>query len=398
MMSSLGEEPTASLHSETPPVSTPRRRNVQRLVGPVLVAALTLGAGIAVGAATRNSSSSSSSRGTTPSAGGAPPSSSAALGDTSGGLNTAQVAAKVSPAIVDIDTTLANDTGRAAGTGMVISSSGVVLTNNHVIDNASTITVHAIGSGRSYPANVLGYDITDDVAIVQMKGASGLATITAARSAPVLIGQPVVGVGNAGGKGGTPTATQGVVSAVDQTVTASDQGANSETLHGMIQTDAQIQPGDSGGPLVNADGQVIGMTTAASSPGGRLQQASTTVGYAIPIDRALTIGRQIAAGQAGTNIHLGSRALLGVEIRDTATGPGTGAPVVGVQPNSPAASLGIAVGDSIVSLNGAPIGSFADLTNGLAPFHAGDSVTLGWVDGAGHRHTGTVALVAGPPG
>ena len=166
----------------------------------------------------------------------------------------------------------------------------------------------------------------------------------------------------------------------------------------MIQTDAQIQPGDSGGPLVNADAQVVGMDTAASTPGGRLQQASQTVGFAIPIGRVLTIGHQIESGQAGPNLHLGVRGVLGVEVRDSGGSPSAGAPVVSVEPSSPAASLGLTAGDSIVSLNGAPIGTSAALTTGLAPFHSGQSVTIGWIDTSGHRHTGTVALMPGPPG
>jgi len=381
---------------ENPPTeaaadSGARGPSARQLVGSGLVLALVLGAGIAVGAATRPSSSRSTGRATSATAGTTPSGSQSGLGDGSGGLNVARIAAQVSPSIVDINTTLAGGAGAAAGTGMVMSTSGEVLTNNHVIDDATTVTVRAVTSGRTYTADVVGYDITDDVAVLRLRGASGLTPITTAASPPVLIGQPVVGIGNALGKGGVPTATAGVVSATNQTVTASDQGANAETLHGMIQTDAQIQPGDSGGPLVNADAQVVGMDTAASTPGGRLQQASQTVGFAIPIARVLTIGHQIETGQTGPNIH------LGVEVRDSGSSQ-AGAPVVSVEPSSPAASLGLTAGDSIVSLNGAPIGTSAALTTALAPFHSGQSVTIGWIDTAGHRHTGTVTLMPGPPG
>ena len=229
----------------------PRARSRRRLVTGILIAGLALGAGIAVGAATRNGSSASSGqRGST--SGGISPSSARVLGGASGGLQVAAIAANVDPAVVDIDTVLANNAGAAAGTGMVISASGEVLTNHHVIDDASSITVRAVGSGRIYTATVVGYDVPNDVALLQMKGASALTTITTAKSPSVLIGNPVVAIGNAQGKGGTPTVTQGVISGVDQTVTASDNGQNPETLSGMIQTYAQIQPGDSGGPLVNA--------------------------------------------------------------------------------------------------------------------------------------------------
>jgi S1-C subfamily serine protease len=317
---------------------------------------------------------------------------------TNSGLDVSGVASKVDPGVVDINTTLANNGGAAAGTGLVISGSGQVLTNNHVIDNATTITVRVVGTVRTYTAEVIGYDIAHDIAVLQLRGASALRTITTARSPSVLIGEPVVAIGNALGKGGVPTATPGVVSAVDQTVTARANGQTAETLRGMIQTDAQIQPGDSGGPLVNADAQAIGMNTAASTSSGGLQQASPTAGFAIPIDTALSIAHQIEAGQATGTIHLGSRALLGVEVRDSPNTPGgSGALIIGIQPHSPAASLGLTAGDSVISLNGTPISTSSDLTAAIAPSHAGDTVTVGWIDTAGHQHSASVALIAGPP-
>jgi len=302
----------------------------------------------------------------------------------------------VDPAVVDINTTLASNGGAAAGTGMVISSTGEVLTNNHVIDEATSISVRSVTSGRTYSATVVGYDATDDVALLQLKGASGLATITPAKAATLLIGQPVVAIGNALGHGGTPSATAGVVAAVNQTVTATDNGQNPETLHGMIETDAQIQPGDSGGPLANPAAQVVGMDTAATTNGGGLQQATETAGFAIPINTALTVAHEIAAGQAGPNIHLGDRALLGVDIAQT-NAAGGGAAVSRVVPGTPAASLGIAAGDAIVAFNGTTITSGADLTTAIAPLHPGDRVTVTWVDRSGQRHTATTSLVKGPP-
>lgn len=379
------------------PGRDPTRRSARRLVRNVLVAGLALGAGVALGSATRDGSSPSNGQNTAAGAGATSPSLPSLSGGASGGLDLSRIAAKVDPAIVDINTTLANNGGAAAGTGMVISASGEVLTNNHVIDGATTIRVRVVGSGRTYTADVVGYDMTGDVAVLQMRGASGLTTITTAKSSAVLIGEPVVAIGNALGQGGTPTATQGVVSAVGQTVTASANGQSTETLKGMIQIDSQIQPGDSGGPLVKADAQVIGMDTAASASGGRLQQASGTVGFAIPIDTALSIAHQIEARQATGNVHLGSRALLGVNVRDTNTQGGSGAPVVGIEPHTPAASLGLSAGDSITSLNGTPISTSSDLTAALAPLHAGDTVTVGWIDTAGHHHSATAALIAGPP-
>ena len=389
------EEPIETPGSEPARDDPPSRHSARRVVVGVVVAALVLGAGIGVGAATRSSSTTSTSKSSsttettppTPAAGSAP-----------GTLNAETVAARVDPAVVDIDTTLANGQGSAEGTGMVISANGQVLTNNHVIDEASSISVRSVATGNSYSATVLGYDVTDDIALLQVKGAPALATITPQRVGPQLIGTPVVAIGNALGKGGTPTVVAGVISATSQTVTASENGQNSETLHGMIQTNAQIQPGDSGGPLADAAAQVIGMTTAATTTGNGLQQTtSPNAGFAIPINTALTIARQIAAGQATGNIHLGTRALLGVEVRDTTTGGTSGAQVVGVASGSPAATIGLTAGDTITSVNGTPISNFSDLTNAIAQLHPGDTATIGWTDGSGHQHSAQVKLAAGPP-
>ena len=198
---------------------------------------------------------------------------------------TNSTAAKVTPAVVNINTTLEN--GAAAGTGMVLTSDGYVLTNNHVIDGETSITVE-LQNGSDHSASVVGYDATDDVALIHINGVSGLRSINS-NSGSVSVGDSVVAVGNALGKGGSPTVVSGSVTATNQTITASDDdGSNAETLHNLIQTNAPIQPGDSGGPLLDASGRVIGMDSAASTNTGfGLRQASTNEGYAIPISDAL---------------------------------------------------------------------------------------------------------------
>ena len=208
-------------------------------------------------------------------------------------MNTSAIASQVDPALVDIDTTLAQG-GATAGTGMVLTSSGLVLTNNHVIENASTINVQVIGSQRTYSATVLGYSVTDDVALLQLQNASGLKTVTTGNSSNLSVGQPVVAIGNAGGTGGTPTAVGGTITALNQTITAGDAGTLSETLNGLIETNADIQPGDSGGALVNTSGKVVGMNTAAAQTNG----TSTNQGYAIGINQALSLANQIKSGRA----------------------------------------------------------------------------------------------------
>jgi S1-C subfamily serine protease len=277
-------------------------------------------------------------------------------------LNVSSIAGTIDPSVVDINTTLPQ--GAAAGTGMVLSSSGEVLTNNHVINGATSISV-TVSGGRVYPAKVVGYDATDDVAVLQLQGAPKLPAISTSVSQP-LVGDPVVAIGNALGRGGTPATAQGSVTALNQTITATDDGgSNPETLNGVIQVDANIQPGDSGGPLVNADGQVVGMDSAGSQgqqmavrtdpgsgsgfstdpgsgsgsgfgtdpgsgsgsgfgtdpgSGGGLGSGSnsgsgSTVGFAIPIQSALTIAHQIESGTTNGKVNAGSRAILGVEVQ-----------------------------------------------------------------------------------
>ncbi len=225
-------------------------------------------------------------------------------------LDTDAIVALVDPAVVDITTMI--DGGEAAGTGMVLTSSGLVLTNNHVIDGATRINVQIAGSGPTYDAHVVGYDVVDDIALIQIENVSGLATIAIGDSASVAVGDGVVAIGNALGSPGPHAVGTGSVEALDETITANDLTGDSESLSGLIQTDATIQPGDSGGPLVNTSGQVIGINTAASV-GGRRGFSSTSE-YAIPIAKALEIARQIQNGQGSATVHIGDRAILGIKI------------------------------------------------------------------------------------
>jgi S1-C subfamily serine protease len=241
-------------------------------------------------------------------------------------LTTPQIAAKVDPGLVDVVTTLGYQGGKAAGTGMVLTSTGEVLTNNHVIDGATSIKATDIGNGRTYTAKVVGYDKTHDVAVLQLQNASGLQTVTLSSASPQT-GQKVVALGNALGKGGTPSVASGRINGLGQSITASDEGAaDSERLTGMIGHNAPIQPGDSGGPLVNTEGEVIGMNTAASdssasgSPSQSSQSQAATQAFAIPITRASSIADQIEAGTPSSTVHIGATAFLGVETSPSGTG------------------------------------------------------------------------------
>ena len=342
--------------------------------------------------------------------------------NSSGPSDASSIASKVDPGLVDINTTLGYSGNQAAGTGIVLTSNGVVLTNNHVIDGATSISATDVGNGKTYSATVVGYDRTHDIAVLALHNASGLQTATLGNSSTASVGEDVVGVGNAGGTGGTPSAAGGTITALNQSITASDEGdGTSEQLTGLIQTNANIQPGDSGGALVNDQGEVLGVDTAASagfqfqSNGG--QQG--TQGFAIPINTALNIARQIEGGQASSTVHIGTTAFLGVEISPNGssssngsglgpfggifgnsgnTGPNvSGAAVAGTVTNGPAQEAGIAQGDVITSLGGKSIGSANDLTAAMGAYHPGDKVTVGWTDANGNTHTATVQLSSGPP-
>ena len=326
-----------------------------------------------------------------------------AAGVTSGSkvLTTSQIAAQTDPGLVDIYTTLGYQHARAAGTGMVVSPSGEVLTNNHVINGATSIKARDVGNGRTYQAKVVGYDHSHDIAVLQLQGASGLETVDLGDSSSASVGQKVVALGNALGKGGTPSVATGHVAGLGAAITASDAGAGtSERLTGLIHHNAGIQPGDSGGPLVNTAGEVIGINTAASQ--GVQFRGQQTEAFAIPINQVVSLAKQIESGKASATVHIGQTAFLGVEIMpaDSAAAngvqAGAGAAVAGVLPGAPAERAGLAQGDVIVSVDGNRISSPEALQSALGRHHPGDGVTIGWADTVGQTHSATVVLATGP--
>jgi S1-C subfamily serine protease len=299
----------------------------------------------------------------------------------------------VDPAVVDITTRISG--GEAAGTGMVLTSSGLVLTNNHVIDGATAISVQIAGSGPSYTAHVVGYDVVDDIALIKLDNASGLTTVAIGNSTALTVGDHVVTIGNALGSAGPHAVSSGAIQALDQSITANDLTGGSEDLTGLIQIDATLQPGDSGGPLVNASGQVIGMNTAATVSGRRA--AVTTGGYAITIDKALAVAQQIENGKSSTTIHVGDRAILGIEVTSNTSSTQGGAVVAGVTAGGPAAAAGITPGSIITAIDGTTIGSADEVGPALFSNSPGDKVAVTWTDPAGAAHTETLQLVVGPP-
>jgi S1-C subfamily serine protease len=293
--------------------------------------------------------------------------------------------------VVVIETNLAYQGATAAGTGMVLTSSGEVLTNNHVISGATTIKIVVPKTGKTYTARVVGYAKSVDVAVLQLQGASNLKTISVS-SAKLAVGAEVTAVGNAGGTGSITSAT-GTVTGLGRSITASDDQGASERLAGLIETNAGVQPGDSGGPLVNGRGQVVGMDTAASTGSG-FQSISATDAYAIPIAKALTIANAISSGKASATVHVGATAFLGVQVESLDAA--SGALVAGVVSRGPAASAGLAAGDVITAIAGRTVSSPTTISSVVLAKKPGAKVKVTYVDQSGASQTTTVTLGTGP--
>jgi S1-C subfamily serine protease len=289
--------------------------------------------------------------------------------------------------IVDIYTTLGYEDGAAAaGTGMLISRNGEVLTNNHVIRDATKFKVVDVTTHRSYNATVVGYSVSHDVAVLQLANASHLPTIKLGGYVKLHVGQTVIARGNAQGRGGAPKAAPGRVIALHRKIVARDISGESETLHNVIATNTAVEPGDSGGPLQDVHNRAIGMVTAGSTVG-------VARGFAIPIRQALLYARTIMKGKSSPAIHVGPTAFLGVVLKDVSGGT----QIQQVLPNLPAADAGLVAGDVITSLDGAPISSMADMRRALLSLAVGTAVSIGWNDTTGTAQTGTITPASGPP-
>jgi S1-C subfamily serine protease len=424
-----------------PPPRRARRRGHLRVYLTVAAVAAVVGAGLTVafgGSGSNPAASISSSSGVPSPHDDAPGSGSA--------LNAAAVKQKVEPGLVDITATLKYASETAEGTGMILSPSGLVLTNNHVIDGATAVVVSlADNVHRTYPAQVIGYDSIDDVALLQLTGASDLATVSIGDSAQVRVGTQVLALGDAQGRGGV-TPARGSISGLNRSIQATDQGSGStEDLNHMLQTNAQIQQGDSGGALANSAGQVIGMVTAANTPSDG--QSGDSMGFAIPIDTALAIAQKIAAGQSSATVYIGLPGFLGVEVAQgnsadprqqaagerrsggnpggdnpgggnqgggNQAGPGcvadgqppgvprriapaaTGALILGVLCNTAAQSEGLVAGDVVLSVSGQVVTTPDSLTTITAKYHPGAVVSVTWEAINGSRHTARIMLGRGP--
>jgi S1-C subfamily serine protease len=295
----------------------------------------------------------------------------------------------ITPSVVNLNSVVSD--GFAAGTGMIISSDGDVLTNNHVVADALSLVGQINGTGPKYDAVVLGVDPTADVAVVRLQQVPKLPVIPIDNTGSVAIGDSVTAIGNALGRNGAPAVVTGHVTSLDGQIQTQDpQGNATHDISGTISFDAFVQPGDSGGHLVNAAGQVIGMDTAANA-----QDALTHVGFAIPISDAMAIAQQIINGQSSPYIEPGHSGALGIEVAD-ARAP-LGALVRGVISGRGAYNAGLSSGDVITAAAGLSVRSRQDLFGALEGYLPGDKIVVTWVDVTGTTRSATVTLSSGPP-
>jgi len=301
------------------------------------------------------------------------------------GGNAAATTPSPTKGVVLVNTNLALQNGSAAGTGIVLTKNGEVLTNNHVIAGATTIRVTVPATKRTYTADVLGYDIVHDVALLKLENASNMATATIGNSAKLKVGQSTRAVGNASG-GGKLVVTSGKILALKQTVNVQQDDGEVGQLTNAIATSARLVPGDSGGPLLDKSGRVIGIDAAGST-------STNAPGFAIPINRALTVTGQIEALRASAFVHIGATAFIGLQV----LGATNGVAIQGVYPGSPAESAGLAQGDMITSIDGASLAGLKDLRTALFAHHPGDSITVGYTDSLGNAATAALTLAVGPP-
>lgn len=300
--------------------------------------------------------------------------------------------AAVEPAVVQIDTTIDYQHAIGAGTGFLLNPNGEVLTNFHVVQGADTVTAHNVGTGQSFGADLIGYDRTHDIALLQLRGASGLPVAPLGNSAAVAVGEPAVAIGNAN-PGSPPTREAGTITQLGRTIEAMDAlTGSSDELTGLIEVAANVRAGDSGGPLVNGTGQVIGVTTAATvnyrfAPGGK--------GFAIPINQALAIADQIRARAPSDTVHIGPPTLLGVGV--AAGDQGAEVPGVIIREalrGGPAQAAGLVDGDLLTTIDGAPLDSATTLTRILDRHYPGDVIDLTWIDRSGQQRTGKATLAS----
>jgi putative serine protease PepD len=343
-----------------PPAPAPRPR---RGLSTLLVLALVAG-GSAAGGATWATSRT-----------GAVASPVVGAGDTAPTEQLARVAAAVSPSVVSI--AVSGRSGSGEGSGVVIRSDGVVATNAHVVDGATSITVR-FSDGSTRPARLLGSDRSSDLAVVQATGASGLSPITFGDVDSLHVGDAVLALGSPLGLEGS--VSSGIVSALHRTL-----ATESAALGDVIQTDAAINPGNSGGPLVDLEGRLVGITTAIATTSR--SSGSIGLGFAIPVDQVKAVTDALVRGEQP------QRAVLGVQSGDavSTSGAPAGAVLRSVTPGSAAADAGLHAGDVVTRVGDITVEDATDLTGAVRSQRPGDEVVVTYRRG-GTERTATVTL------
>jgi S1-C subfamily serine protease len=303
----------------------------------------------------------------------------AAIGSGAAIAATRESASPIGTGVVVINTNLRLEDTWAAGTGMVLTSSGRILTNNHVIAGATTIRVALPNTNHRYAARVVGYDVADDVAVLQLRRATNLSTVTIGSSAALTVGASVTAVGNSGGFGRL-ISVRGSVIRLRRSITVENDLGQFHRLTGVIETNASLRPGDSGGPLLDTAGRVVGMDTAAAYGGSA---------YAIPIATAARVTNQIVTGKASARVHVGATAFLGIRVQGTT--------VDDIVRGSPAQKAGIKPGDVIISVGGRRVTGEAGITAAVLAYKPGQRVAVVWTDETGSSRSAKVKLATGPP-
>lgn len=278
----------------------------------------------------------------------------------------AKVAARLANSVVTISTTVSDDFGggRGVGTGVVLTSDGQILTNAHVVEDASEVVVRFAGETEPRVAKILASDLGNDLALLKID-ATGLVAATFAKPGSVQIGDAVIAIGYALALDGGPTVTSGIVSALKRTI-ETDSGA----LNSLIQTDAAISSGNSGGPLVNLKGEVVGINTAVAR--GDSTSAANNIGFSISVDEVLIVIEQLRKQANGVVRDDG---FLGVGLAAREDG-GQGAIITDVQADSPADKAGILIDDVVLAVDGEPIDGQAGLVAAIRDAEPGQTVKI----------------------
>lgn len=408
-----GQQPYGQAHAQGGLYGQPRPRPVPvwkaalagGLAGGVLTAAIAVPGGfVAHALLTQGGTSSASGQGGSSQAsgpfgqldpGGATGDGNPWTGQQGGGTaGASQSDAVASDGVLLVNTQLSGG-GEGAGTAMALTSDGLALTNYHVVDGSDQVTVTDPATGTTYPATVLGHDQTADVALLQLQGARDLKTVTLDEDGDATTGAPVASIGNAGGQGYLSEVTGRVVG-TDKAITTQPEGFSlsdqGNKLSDLIETNARVVPGYSGGPTLDSQGEVVGITSAASSTN---EQGGPAQAYVVPIDKAMKIVDQIKAGDETAQVRVGPNAYLGVGVSGQRAQV-DGAPISTVEADGAAADAGITAGSVVTRIGDDDISSAAALVDAIATHQPGDRVAVAWTDAAGQQHTGDVTLTASP--